>query len=309
MSSSLLRRWCGFGVIVVIGLGSSARAQNSDQLPEVSSGLQAFEDCVLVPTDWADGDSFRIAVEGALSMTVRLYGADCLEWHVNNPTAARRLRAQRRYFGISETGEDVRTSIEAAKDLGRRAALRVRELLTEPFTVYTAGTDARGSGGYERVYAFVMTSQGRDLAAQLVVEGLARAYGVFRMGPDGAHRDEVRARMADQELAAAKMGRGIWALTDWEKLPEERRIDREEEAELATAMDASRHDLDSLRIDPNTASVDELMRLPGIGEVIAGSIIEGRNAGRYETPEDLTRVHGIGEKTLARIRVYLSIAP
>ena len=26
--------------------------------------------------------------------------------------------------------------------------------------------------------------------------------------------------------------RGIWALTDWEKLPEERRIDREEKAEL-----------------------------------------------------------------------------
>jgi hypothetical protein len=51
------------------------------------------------------------------------------------------------------------------------------------------------------------------------------------MGPDGAHRDEIRARLADLELIAAKMGRGIWAWTDWEKLPAERRIDREEEAE------------------------------------------------------------------------------
>ena len=36
-------------------------------------------------------------------------------------------------------------------------------------------------------------------------------------------------------------------------------------------------------------------------------IIEGREGGRYETPEDLVRVNGIGEKTLARIRIYLSI--
>ncbi len=51
------------------------------------------------------------------------------------------------------------------------------------------------------------------------------------------------------------------------------------------------------------------MQLPGIGEVIAGSIVEGREGGRYETPEDLRRVNGIGEKTLERIRAYLSIAP
>jgi competence protein ComEA len=73
-------------------------------------------------------------------------------------------------------------------------------------------------------------------------------------------------------------------------------------------MDVILHDFDSFRIDPNTASRDELMRLPGIGEVMAGSIIEGREGGRYETPDDLIRVNGIGEKTLARIRDYLSIA-
>jgi len=240
-------------------------------------------------------------------MTVRLYGADCLEWHVNDPSDARRLRAQRRYFGISEFGEEAKTSIGAAKDLGHQAALRVRELLAEPFTVHTAGADAGGSGDYERVYGYVVTSEGRDLAEQLVEEGLARAYGVLRMGPDGAHRKELRARLADLELTAAKMGRGIWALTDWEKLPEERRIDREEVAELAKAMDATNDDLGSLRVDPNTAPRDELMRLPGIGEVMAGSIIEGREGGRYEIPEDLIRVNGIGEKTLARIRIYLSI--
>lgn len=309
MNPSFRRHWCGIGLIATVGLTLAVLGRADIDSAKTFSGLQEFTNCTLVPTDWADGDSFRIAVEGGLLMTVRLYGADCLEWHVNDPSDARRLRAQRRYFGISEASEDVRTSIEVAKDLGHRAALRVRELLTEPFTIFTAGANARGSGGYERVYAFVVTSEGRDLAAQLVEEGLARAYGVLRMGPDGAHRDELRARMADLELTAAKMGRGIWALTDWEKLPEERRIDREEEAELARAIDAAGQALDSLRVDPNTASLEELMQLPGIGEAIAGSIIEGREGGPYETPEDLRRVNGIGEKTLDRIRTYLSIAP
>jgi hypothetical protein len=77
-------------------------------------------------------------------MTVRLYGADCMEWHVNDPSDAWRLRAQRRYFGISESAQDAQMSIRVAKDLGRRAALRVCELLAEPFTGHTAGADAGG---------------------------------------------------------------------------------------------------------------------------------------------------------------------
>jgi hypothetical protein len=102
MNSSSLRSWSWIALSLTTGLGTSIRAQDSDQSPAISTGLQALEGCVLVQTDWADGDSFRVAVVEGFSMTVRLYGADCLEWHVNDPSDARRLRAQRRYFGISE---------------------------------------------------------------------------------------------------------------------------------------------------------------------------------------------------------------
>jgi endonuclease YncB( thermonuclease family) len=60
--------------------------------------------CKLIPTEWADGDSFLIQTADGTSHTIRLYGADCIEWHVSDETDARRLRAQRRYFGISEVG-------------------------------------------------------------------------------------------------------------------------------------------------------------------------------------------------------------
>ena len=48
------------------------------------------------------------------------------------------------------------------------------------------------------------------------------------------------------------------------------------------------------------------MRLPGIGEVLANRIIEGRENGLYKKPDDLARVHGIGLGTIEKLRKYLN---
>ena len=52
------------------------------------------------------------------------------------------------------------------------------------------------------------------------------------------------------------------------------------------------------KININTAGPDELMRLKGIGEKLAGRIIADREEnGAFARIEDITRVSGIGEAT------------
>lgn len=262
--------------------------------------LQSFPDVTLVPTDWADGDSFRVRFPDGEEHTLRLYGADCLEWHVSTDTDARRLRAQRRYFGISTHGESPQESIDLAKFMGKAAAVEVRKLLENPFTVHTAFADGRGDGRFHRIYAFVELHDGRDLATTLVEKGLARAYGVYRGQIDGTSRDEFRELLKDRELVAARKGVGIWSYTDWETLPDERQAERREEEEAQIAMGKGEP---TRAVQINTASRDELMQIPGVGEVTANRIIEARP---FVSQEDLLRVNGIGMKTLEKIKPYLA---
>lgn len=62
-------------------------------------------------------------------------------------------------------------------------------------------------------------------------------------------------------------------------------------------------------IDLNTATAEDLQALPGIGEKRAADIIADRETnGPFRIPEDITRVKGIGEGTLAQIIELITVA-
>jgi len=62
------------------------------------------------------------------------------------------------------------------------------------------------------------------------------------------------------------------------------------------------------KIDINTATVQQLQMLPGIGETIAQRIIDYRTEhGNFDKTEDLMNVSGIGEKKFENIRDYIKV--
>jgi competence protein ComEA len=61
-------------------------------------------------------------------------------------------------------------------------------------------------------------------------------------------------------------------------------------------------------VNLNTATVEELQLLPGIGESRARAVIEERKRrGGFQKVEDLLEVKGIGEAGLARLRPHVTL--
>jgi comEA protein len=61
-------------------------------------------------------------------------------------------------------------------------------------------------------------------------------------------------------------------------------------------------------ININTATAEDLGRLPGVGPATAQRIIEFRvRHGRFTSVEELTKVKGIGPKKLEKLRPYVTV--
>ena len=64
------------------------------------------------------------------------------------------------------------------------------------------------------------------------------------------------------------------------------------------------------KVNINTATVEVLQTLPGIGPTIAQRIVEYRQThGPFQKVEDLLNVKGIGEKKLEKIKPLIEVAP
>ena len=62
------------------------------------------------------------------------------------------------------------------------------------------------------------------------------------------------------------------------------------------------------KVNINTASVEQLTTLPGVGPKLAARIVEYRQkSGTFRSPQELMNVKGIGEKNFAKIETWLSV--
>lgn len=61
------------------------------------------------------------------------------------------------------------------------------------------------------------------------------------------------------------------------------------------------------RVNLNTAGLEELQTLPGIGPKLAERIVAERSKARFATVDDLARVYGIGPKTIEKLRPLATV--
>ncbi len=262
----------------------------------LAADLQKFTDVRLVENPSNDGDSFVVQA-GERRMHVRLYFVDCPESVATTDADAKRVREQARYFGI--------TDAKKVFDFGREAKAFTTNALAEPFTVYTAFANALGRSPGGRIYAFVITSEGKDLGRLLVENGLGRAHGAKREGPTGTAAKQIQRELQDLESEAMLQREGIWAATDSSVIAQLRAQEQEEERELKDIQRASAGKKSLAGpVDLNIGTTAELQSIGGIGPVLAGRIIAHRP---YKSVDDLQHVTGIGPKLLEKIRPYLVV--
>lgn len=61
-------------------------------------------------------------------------------------------------------------------------------------------------------------------------------------------------------------------------------------------------------VNVNTANIEQLQQLPGVGETRARAIVEVRKEkGGFRSVDELTAVRGVGEALLEKLRPYVTV--
>jgi competence protein ComEA len=272
-------------------------------LAMASQSLQEFPGATFVPAEYNDGDSFRVRYtrDGKPEESVvRLYFVDAFESTAAQDSDKRRLLEQAREFGFAQK-DRVRTV-----EFGKRAAARVAQLLSKPFSLHTSFASALGRSRKPRIYGMITTAQGEDLAMILVREGLARVHGVGHERPDGVSGGEYEKILADLALQAAVERRGAWSVTDIGHLVDIRDEQRAADRELEALGKSLGKESLGESVNLNTASQEELEHLPGIGSKLAARIIENRDP-PYTSVDGLKRVKGVSLSLIEQLRPRVSV--
>ena len=149
-------------------------------------------------------------------------------------------------------------------------------------------------------------TQGSDVEMLYIyVCGQVKNPGVYTL-PEGSRVYDVFALAGGlTELAATDYWNQARLLKDGEMIyvPSKEEV-KDQTFDSADAATTNKSD----KVNINTASKEELMALPGIGETRASAILAYRQKnGPFSSIEELKEVEGIKEAVFAKIKVYIEI--
>lgn len=295
-----MQRWQAFGNgpsrsrvsvrlswVVTLALLTFAQTQMPGQQtrdPQNPGGQwEVLERCELLTNTIVDGDSFHVT-HNDREYIFRLYFVDAPE---SDLSLRERIYDQAAYFGISPTN---------VLRGGELAAKFTRNRLSEgPFTVVTRWQNAGGRSQLARFYGIVLV-KGTRLEESLVNSGWARIYGLRANWPEANRSSTYINSLKNLEIEARAAQKGLWNTNTFTRVSS---------IDAKTSQDIQALEITAENpIDPNTATFEELQKLPGIGPVYAERIIAHRP---YQRVDDLKAVQGIGPVTLDKLRPLLRI--
>lgn len=191
--------WKGAGCFAAIGIAFICPAV---ALPP---GWEKLEECQFIEGQFSDGDSVEAEHRGRRYI-FRLYFVDAIE---KVPESKARRAGQAKYFDLKGPETEAR-----ALQTADAAARYTREQLRKPFTVYTRWEKVSARDDNPSLRAFITTSEGDDLATNLVREGLALILSGRKSTtdhPEGRPVDETLRDLRRAETEAHVAARGAWA--------------------------------------------------------------------------------------------------
>ncbi len=136
------------------------------------------------------------------------------------------------------------------------------------------------------------------------IDGAVQKPGVVELKEGDRVKDAVEAAGGLQEKADVHAINLAAEVVDGSKIYIPKVGETQVPVEASTGQGAASSDG---KVNINTATKDELMKLPGVGSSTAESILEERKKGKFKSIQDLKRISGIGEKKFEKLKDHIRV--
>ncbi len=159
-----------------------------------------------------------------------------------------------------------------------------------------------------KIQSFIGFTKGELIIAILILSGLILGSIIKLADNDESGRAADERNMSHLLDSIAEAGRSTYVGTDLEghvdtALKKKDTIVRKK----SYFFSKKKKEMSANKININTASLAQLVKLPGVGRKTAEKIIAHRMHSPFKTPEDIMKVKGIGKKKFAKMKGAVSV--